>query len=91
MSDLTPEQQAAETQLEEALASCAKAWPGPGELVTGWVVTATLTSGDLMDTGSTAYLRLSPTIGQAFHVSMGLLLYHLEHLRHEMFMGGETP
>lgn len=85
MRDRTPEQIAAEQQLEEALTACARAWDGPGEMVTGWVVTATLTSGELLNEDSTAYLRLTPTSGQPFHTSMGLLLYHLDHLRHDMF------
>lgn len=82
---LTPEQKAAETQLEAALTACAGAWDGPGEMLTGWAVTASFTSGGLLDDNSTAYLRLSPEQGQPFHVTMGLLTYHLDHLRQEMF------
>ena len=85
MADPTPEQAAAEAQLEAAILACAAAYEGPGEILTGWVLTATLTSGDLMDENSTAYFRLSPDSGQPFHVTIGLLRYHLAHLERDMF------
>lgn len=85
MPDATPEKLAAEAQLEAAILACANAYDGPGDILTGWALTATLTSGDLMDDNSTAYFRLSPDNGQPFHVTIGLLRYHLAHLEHEMF------
>lgn len=85
MADPTPEQAAAEAQLEAAILACSTAYGGNGEILTGWALTATFTSAALMDENSTAYFRLSPDSGQPFHVTIGLLRYHLAHLERDMF------
>lgn len=82
---MSEEIEAAEKLIEEALLAYSRAHGGEGEILTGWAVTATLTNGDLIGSDSTAYLRVTPASGQPFHVTIGLLTYHLDQLRHDQF------
>ncbi len=72
MSDRTPEQVAADNQLDEAIRAAAAAYGtvSDGEVITGWVVAGS-SQGD--DDHRSAYFTLLPGGVQPTHIAIGLL------------------